>query len=283
MRILYATDGSAGALAAAQLLVLLPLETDSQLTILTVTQPTLMPPEEEAEGQEATKISQSILSHSRARLRTQVRQGNPAEEILQAAEEQSTDLIVVGSSGRSAIARFFVGSVAERVARHAACPVLMARPLHGSLSKLIVGVDGSPGAGRAVTWLQQFPLPAECEIRLLTVVSRVEDLVRTSRFFPLPLMAPGDAQTFVERQRREVQARLDELAVSLAPTARPVVTEIRRGDPATALLEVAEDEGADLIVVGKGHDSLERFLMGSVSEKVLRHAHCSVLIVRVPA
>jgi nucleotide-binding universal stress UspA family protein len=74
----------------------------------------------------------------------------------------------------------------EPVARHAPCPLLIARPLPGNLSKLIVGVDGSPGASQAVTWLQQFPLPAECEIRLLTAVTRVEDLVRTRRFFPLP-------------------------------------------------------------------------------------------------
>jgi nucleotide-binding universal stress UspA family protein len=276
MRILYATDGSEGALAAAQVLALLPLETDCHLTILTV-----VPPGEEADGQEVVTAGRAALSLSRARLETQVRHGNPAEEIVRAAEDQPTDLVAVGWSGRSAIARFFVGSVAERVARHAACPVLVARPLRAKLRELIAGVDGSEGASRAVAWLQQFPLPDECEIRLLTVVTQVEDLVRTSRFFPLPLMAPEDAQAFVERQRREVQARLDEVAAAFAARARPVVTEIRRGEPATALLAAAEDEGADLIVVGtQGHSPLERFLMGSVSEKVLRHAHCSVLVVR---
>src|SRR5205823_6446286 len=161
-------DGSAGALVAAELLALLPLKTDCQLALLTVA-----PPGEEAEGQEAQAAGRAALSQSGARLETQVRRGNPAEEILRAAEEQPTDLIAVGSSGRSAIARFFVGSVAERVARHAACPVLIARPLRGGLKELIAGVDGSAGAARAVTWLQQFPLPDECEVRLLTVVTQV--------------------------------------------------------------------------------------------------------------
>src|SRR5207247_2345311 len=137
----------------------------------------------------------------------------------------------------------------------------------GGLKDLIAGVDGSAGATRAVTWLEQFPLPDACEVRLLTVVTRVEDLVRTSRFFPLPLMGPEDARAFVERQRQDVQARLDEVAAAFASRSRPVVTEIRRGEPATTLLGAAEDEGADLIVVGThGHDALERFLMGSVTE-----------------
>jgi nucleotide-binding universal stress UspA family protein len=210
-----------------------------------------------------------------------VRIGSPAEEILRAAAERSAALVVVGWTGRSALGRLFLGSVTERVARHAVCPVLIARPLHDGLRKLIAGVDGSPGAAQAVSSLQRFPLPDDCEVRLITVLPTVADLTRTSRLLPLPLMGSEDAASFVERLRTDAQERLDLLARLFTAAGKRAVTDIRRGDPALTLLEAAENAGADLIVVGaKGHNALERFLLGSVSEKLMHHANCSVLIVR---
>src|SRR5712692_9600260 len=117
MRILYATDGSPGALAAAQFLASLPLDASCQLTILTV-----VSGEGKADGQKALAAARAALSHSTASLETEVWRGHPEQEILRIAEASPTDLIAVGWTGHSAIARFFVGSVTERVARHAACP-----------------------------------------------------------------------------------------------------------------------------------------------------------------
>lgn len=276
MRILYATDGSAGALAAAQFLASLPLDTSCRLTILTV-----LSDDEKADGHEILKVARAALSHSTASLETQVRRGHPEQEILRAAEASPTDLVAVGWTGHSAIARFFVGSVTERVSAHAACPVLVARPLQAGPRRVVVGVDGSPGAGRALEWLRSFPLPLEWEIRLVTVLTPVEELTRTSRLLPLPLMSHADAEAFAERQRREVEVRLDELAASFTAAGRRTVTEIPRADPAAGLLAVADEEGADLMVVGsQGHGAVERFMIGGVSEKVVRQAHCSVLVVK---
>jgi nucleotide-binding universal stress UspA family protein len=276
MRILYATDGSPGALAAAQFLASLPLDTSCRLTILTVDSG-----EGKADGQETLAAARAALSHSTASLETEVRRGHPEQEILQMAEASPTDLIVVGWTGDSAIARFFVGSVTERVARHASLPVLVARPLQKDLRLMVLGIDGSPGAMHAAEWLLSFPLPVDCEIRLVTVLTPVEELTRTSRLLPLPLMSHEDAEAFAERQRRDAEAWLDERAASFASGGQRAVTEIRRADPAVGLLEVAEELGADLIVVGsQGHGAIERFMMGSVSEKLMRQAHCSVLLVK---
>src|ERR1051326_9159218 len=149
MRILYATDGSPGAMAGAGLLEALPFDSDSRLTILTVT-----PPSEEVDPQQILAQTREALSHFTGGLTSMVRQGRPEEQNLLVAEEQSADLLALGTRGLSGLARFFLGSVAERMARHAPCPVLLARPPRDDVHLVIVGVDGSPQAIDAVEWLR---------------------------------------------------------------------------------------------------------------------------------
>jgi nucleotide-binding universal stress UspA family protein len=279
MRILYVTDGSTGALAGAALLNRLPLDTDWRITILTV-----VSRDEPGQGQAALTSAREALSHCTASLETRVRHGHPAEEILREAEEHPTELVVVGAQGRSGLARFFLGSVAERVVRHSPCSVLLARPLEGELRKLILGVDGSRYAARAVEWIRQFPLPPDCQVRLVMVLPFLEDLIRARMIMPPYPVDPQEATAFAEQQRREGQEQLDQLAASLNASAIPADTEIRHGDPSLGLLDVAREQEADLIVVGShGLDAIERFVMGTVSEKVMRHAHCSVLVVKQAA
>ena len=277
MQILYATDGSEGALAAASLLAHLPLSQEYQLRILTVGSY-----EEEAESQAILAAAREALVHSLVSITTEVRTGDPAETILRAAEEGPARLLVVGARGRSSIGRFFLGSVAERLVRHAACSVLLARPLRGELRQVIVGVDGSAYATQAVVWLERFPLPAACEVRLVTVLPFQEDLIRAQMLLPPHFTSYNDARAFAEQQPQEAQALLDGLATSFAASHKRAVTDVRRGDPALSLLQVAEDHGAELIAVGsRGLSANERFTLGSVAEKLARYyAHGSVLVVK---
>jgi len=81
--------------------------------------------------------------------------------------------------------------------------------------------------------------------------------------------------------REDVSETLDEAANSLRESGIDVETHAREGDPADAILDVAEEERADLIVVGnKGMTGAKRFLLGSVPNKVSHHAPCSVMIIR---
>jgi nucleotide-binding universal stress UspA family protein len=277
MLILFATDGSKGALDAAHLLASLPLDTKDQLLVLTVA-----PRYEDLEGRAALATAREALTHCTGSLSLQVRRGDPAEAILRVAEDEAADLIVVGSRGLSTVARFFLGSVAERVARHAPCPVLLVRPHHAELNRVLVGVDGSDRADRAVEWLRQFPLPVGCEVQIVTVLPAMEDLVRT-QLLPRFGLSYRSARALADRQKGQIEKHLDVLAARLTDAGEEVVVEIWHGDPALALIQGAEEAQADLVVVGShGHSAVERFFIGSVSEKVLRHAHCSVLIVKPP-
>jgi nucleotide-binding universal stress UspA family protein len=274
MRILYATDGSKGALDAAHLLASLPLDTEDQLSVLTV-----VPEYEEAEGRAVLAAAREALSHCTASLIMHVRRGDPAETILRVAEDQAADLVVVGSRGLSTVARFFLGSVAERVARHTTCPVLLVRPHHTELHRVLVGVDGSERSEEAVQCLRSFPLPVGCEIRVVTVLPPSEELN------PMPILLPlgyGCRNTdSLAAHQQEVEHHLRRLAETLIPAGKRTAVEVWRGDPALALIQGAEKNEADLIVVGShGYSAVERFFMGSVSEKVLRHAPCSVMIVK---
>jgi nucleotide-binding universal stress UspA family protein len=277
MRILYATDGSKGALAAAHLLAGLPLDTGDQLMVLMV-----VPEHENAEGHAALAVVREVLSYSTASLSMHIRRGDPAETILRVAEDHAADLMAIGSRGLSTVARFFLGSVAERVARHAVCPVLLVRPQHAELSRVLVGVDGSDRSDQSAHWLRGFPLPLGCQVQLVTVLPTTDELAGTH--LPLPL-GHGDrtARATAERRQREVRKHLDTLADLLTEAGQQVTTEVWHGDPALALIQGAEASQADLVVVAShGHSAVERFFMGSVSEKILRHAPCSVMIVKRP-
>ena len=91
---------------------------------------------------------------------------------------------------------------------------------------------------------------------------------------------PDDLQWKVN-PREDVSATLAEAAKALEAEGVRVETHAREGDPADAILDVAEEQGADLIVVGnKGMTGAKRFLLGSVPNKVSHHAPCSVMIIR---
>ncbi len=141
---------------------------------------------------------------------------------------------------------------------------------------IVVGTDGSETAGKAVE--QAVELAAALKARLL-VVSAFEP-VAPSRLREEAQQVPPDVQWMVN-PREDVDATLGgaaQVADAHGVTAEPFA---RQGDPADAILDVAEEENADLIVVGnKGMTGAKRFLLGSVPNKVSHHAPCSVLIIR---
>jgi nucleotide-binding universal stress UspA family protein len=141
---------------------------------------------------------------------------------------------------------------------------------------IVVGTDGSETAGKAVAQAAELATSLSAE---LLIVSAFEP-VSTTRLREESQQAPDDVRWMVN-PREDVDATLGgaaEVAEERGVTAR---TFARQGDPADAILDVAEEQGADLIVVGnKGMTGAKRFLLGSVPNKVSHHAPCSVLIVR---
>lgn len=141
---------------------------------------------------------------------------------------------------------------------------------------IVVGTDGSETAGKAVE--QAVELAAALKARLL-VVSAFEP-VSPSRLREEAQQVPPDVQWMVN-PREDVDATLSGAAQVAEDHGVTAERFARQGDPADAILDVAEEENADLIVVGnKGMTGAKRFLLGSVPNKVSHHAPCSVLIIR---
>jgi nucleotide-binding universal stress UspA family protein len=141
---------------------------------------------------------------------------------------------------------------------------------------IVVGTDGSSTAGEAVRQATELARSVGAKVYLVSAYEPVpEGRLRDER-----QQVPEDLQWMVN-PREDVERTLQEGATALEADGVAVETLAREGDPADAILDVAEEKGADLIVVGnKGMTGAKRFLLGSVPNKVSHHAPCSVMIIR---
>jgi nucleotide-binding universal stress UspA family protein len=270
MRILYATDGSAGAVAAADLLQRLRLTAEDSVLLLAV---------QSSGGEEVFRESMGRLQGTSAALETQVTAGQPADRILEVAKERSVDLIVLGAMGASGLARFLMGSVAERVLRHAKTSVLIARPVRNDLQEVLIAIDRSEMAQSIAGAAARLPLPPETELRLTTVIPHQEAVASIAPMVWASL--PGQVDSLLKGAVDEAEEHLRTVARGIQKGGRNVSAEVLRGEPEHCLIAASDDEGADLLILGShGEGGLDRYLLGAVSERVARHAHCSVLLVR---
>jgi len=142
--------------------------------------------------------------------------------------------------------------------------------------RIVVGTDGSETAQVAVAHATEL---ARLTGAALEIVSAYEP-VPSDRLREEGTQVPGDVAYGVG-PRGDVNANLDNASAKAREAGIKVNTHPREGDPADAILDVAEETGADLVVVGnKGMTGARRFLLGSVPNKVSHHAPCGVYIVR---
>ena len=144
------------------------------------------------------------------------------------------------------------------------------------IGSIVVGTDGSDTAKEAVRQATELAKALGSSIHLVSAYEPVgEGRLREER-----QQVPDDMQWMVN-PREDVEATLRDAAGSIEGEGLEVATYAREGDPADAILDVAEEKNAELIVVGnKGMTGAKRFLLGSVPNKVSHHAPCSVMIIR---
>ena len=215
----------------------------------------------------------------------EVRNGSPGFELLQVAREWSADLIVVGSHGHSALGRFVLGSVSQKVLTEASTSVHIGRPNPGtgkSGERILIGVDGSPAALAAVRAVAQRNWTEGSEVRIVVA----DDVVRGN---PIWLLIPP-IREFFDEVRTEERTQAEQFAIAAAKELREglgsrnitVSSVVHAGDPKQVVIKHAEEFGADCIFTGAtGFSSrLERVILGSVSSAIAARAHCSVEVVR---
>ena len=145
------------------------------------------------------------------------------------------------------------------------------------ITSIVVGTDGSETATKAVREAADLAARLGAALELVSAYEPVskQRLREEARQVP-------DDMAWMVTPREEVEATLNEAKEMVEDMGvKEVTIHAREGDPADAILDVAEERGSDLIVVGnKGMSGAKRFLLGSVPNKVSHHAPCSVLIVR---
>jgi nucleotide-binding universal stress UspA family protein len=219
--------------------------------------------------------------HAEVAITTEVQEGRAAEVILERAATLPVDMIAIGARGLRAPAEFRLGATAHKVAAHASCAVLIARPLaQAPLSRVVLAVDGSPEARRAVEWVCALALPHGSEVTVAGIAEVADDFPAASaheydyaRGADLALMQ----RALLHTVETHVWAALDRLHMSGAKIS-PIV---RAGQPAAEVLQIAQEQDADLLIIGaRGQTRAEQFPLGGVAETLVRFAPCSVLVAR---
>jgi nucleotide-binding universal stress UspA family protein len=199
---------------------------------------------------------------------TQVLEGRPAAVILEQAGALAADLIVIGAKGLSAPDEFRLGATAHKLAHYADCPVLVVRS-PGRVQ--LLSTDGSPEAQRAAEFLCALSLPRWAEVTVVSVAEAKEGGLSGASLPEALRRTLLDAAGVRAAETRE----------NLGACGAQVQSVVRLGHPADEILSAAQEQDADLIVVGaRGRTRAGPFRMGDVAQKVVKYASCSVLVVR---
>ena len=201
-----------------------------------------------------------------------------AKEILEVARARQVDLIVLGARGREERG-FLVGSVSHAIKAAAETDLLVVRrgaPVDRSRFRALLAVDGSPESLRAVDSFVSKTRAEQADVHVVHALELPLDTVWR-------LFGPGDTdpQVLPAPLRDRATAALTEAMARLEPHRISATTEICRGKAAPEILEAAARHRSDLIVMGaRGLSGLRGLFVGSVTERVLKHAASSVLVAR---
>lgn len=206
---------------------------------------------------------------------------DPVEAIVSQARRLQAGAIVVGSRGHGALGRLMLGSVSRGVVRRAGCPVLVVKGRARGASRLVIGLDGSAGARRAVDFVCGLLPPGRGRVTLVSVLEPVR--VPSLGLLPAPVRSAlrGEAAALHLDRLRQARRDLDEAAARLQGAGWKTEAWVRTGVPAPELLRAAKAARADVVAVGaRGVGGVERLLLGSVAESVLSEASVPVLVAK---
>lgn len=205
----------------------------------------------------------------------EIRTGHPDEEITDAAEKLGADLIVTGTHGRTGLARFFLGSVAEKVARMATTNVMVARPCGqpGRYQRILVPTDFSPASEKALR-LAMSLAGENADIDVFHAWQYPPGTHAVSNPEPGGPLA-GMRDEIVHSGQRQA----DELIQRHQATEMTLHFIQDYGPAAQLVQERLEAVEYDLVCMGThGYRGFRRFILGSVAEATIRHGNCSVMV-----
>jgi nucleotide-binding universal stress UspA family protein len=211
-----------------------------------------------------------------------VRAISPSTEIIEYAQENGIDLIVMGTHGRTAVSHFLLGSVAERVVRSAPCPVLTVGPEHGAdtdsmiYERILVPIDFSGPCKNAVRYAVSLGKLYGAHLDLLHVI---EGWIHPA-FYTTWDKSILDFMPDIKSRSTEA---MEDFIKDFEMEGLTLDMHVAEGKPHTRIVQFAEEKKAHLIVIAtRGLGAIDHILLGSTAEKVVRKAPCPVLSVKTP-
>lgn len=282
-KILVPVDGSHSCLHAKMFASSLAKKFDSTVTVVHVVSHEFMHPELKAQYQLPHsilhKIDEAYLQAGKKIIRNAeelfreagvqvdarlVTHEDPAEYLLELVKDEKFDLVVIGNRAETQSERYSLGSVTEKVARHAECPVLIVKN-KPKVEKILAAIDGSKHADKALEYAAQIANNYNANLALVHVEE--DKLIRI-----------GGPQV-VDCVGTVGECILKDAAKKVQGIAFDKVLEY--GSPAEVIIKVAQKADVDIIVLGsRGLSSVRRYMLGSVSDDISIHSKNSVLIVK---
>ena len=200
----------------------------------------------------------------------------PFKSIVEDAAKKQVDMVVMGRRGRTGLKRLLMGSVTAKVIGHALCKVLVVpRAARVEFKNILVATDGSKHSDVAVS--EAIGIAKRCGSKL-TVIS----VVPSESISPLDIVRSDMQHKLVaEEDRLTAERNINKVKELAEKEGVQADTLIFAGRPYEVIVNTAKEKNADLIVVGShGRTGLSRLMMGSVTERVIGHADCAVLVVK---
>jgi len=214
-------------------------------------------------------------------------EGPVAAEILDRAKTMPADLLVMGTHGRSGFERLMLGSIAEKVLRKAACPVLTVPPRAADVvpvppvlfKHIVCATDFSDCATHALDYAMSLAQEADARLTVLHVLEVPEDL--TPDLYETAHDGEPTLASYVKAANRDRRERLQAAVPETVRTYCTVESVMATGKPYREILRVAGEQPTDLIVMGiRGRRAADLLFVGSTTHHVVREARCPVLTLR---
>jgi nucleotide-binding universal stress UspA family protein len=286
--ILVPTDGSASAERAARYAVVLADAYDARIHALCVVDERdydgdvvgadVVDSGRTAAQRGAGRAVATVADLAEGSVETHVTTGVPSDAVLAYVADAGVDLVVMGTHGRTGVERFVIGSVAERVVRHADTPVVTVRatdaaPVWPPLDRILVPTDGSEAAAAALPYAFDLAERFDATIESLSVVDERATASVYTVESALEAVA-GGLEATADAATRDAVERADERGI-------PATAAVVEGLPSRAICAHAESSGADVVVLSShGRTGLAHYLLGSVAERVVRNCTVPVFTVR---
>jgi len=235
---------------------------------------------EDAEAQWLSRAQSDLTQRKQAfgsqdRVFTQIEKGKVADCVARVATDRHADLIVTGASEKSVLRHTFLGSNALKVLRQSTCPVLVVKKAcQGQYQRILIGIDLSHEISNTLHYLKRMAPEAEIVLAHCYEIPFESKLDHYADYQDIHLME------YRQAIRDQALKRMQVITKHLATDPLKLTTIVTQGEPADTLLQLAQDQQCDLIVLNKNNlTTLDSWILGSVTNQIINESVLDILII----